>query len=229
MVSIVDVASEFNFAFNSGNRQMAEQLSGVLYNEVGPKKQGGRALLELSDYDCQCVGLAFATIAMCYEFGDEDINSVAAENSYYCLARNIINKENSYCAPAIFSILYNVPHLLNSMFVKSWCMLAQEEVKMPIFIMLGGNPLYDPKLSDFRKQAIGFMENVKYYLLTKFYDIDKSCYIIPIDLPYHIPSEKDIKTFLSKVGEHVSSTYLVDAERHFVSVYKRCEAVLAEF
>lgn len=103
----------------------------MLYNEVGPRRQGGAALLNLSGADCQCVGLAFTATALCYDFGDEDINSVSAENAYYCLARSIIEKGNSFAAPAIFILLQKGTRLMKDKLISSFCSIAQKESGMP--------------------------------------------------------------------------------------------------
>lgn len=129
-INIVELAGQLNFAHNTNNR-VAGQLCSMLYNEVGPRRQGGAALLNLSGADCQCVGLAFTATALCYDFGDEDINSVSAENAYYCLARSIIEKGNSFAAPAIFILLQKGTRLMKDKLISSFCSIAQKESGMP--------------------------------------------------------------------------------------------------
>ena len=148
---IVRLSLQLNMAHNTGNKS-AGQLCSVLYNEVGPMKQGGRALINLSSDDCQCVGFAFTAMALYYDFSDEDVNSVAAENAYYCLARNIIEKGNSFAAPAIFMLMQEGSKLMKDKLVASWCEMAQRQVGIPIGIMLGGNPFTGPRLREFRQQ-----------------------------------------------------------------------------
>ncbi|MDE5762265.1 MAG: hypothetical protein K2H68_01985, partial [Bacteroidales bacterium] len=183
-MELLQIATQLNMAHNMGKDKIAGQLCAILYEEVGPRKQGGKVLINLPSEDCQCVGLAFTNMALCYDFGDEDINSVAAENAYYCLAKCLIEKNNTFVAPAIYTIMHKGGNLLKDKLISSWCDMAQKQVGMPIGLMLGGNPFTDPELNDFRQQAINFRNDIAYYALTKFYDIEKKQYKIPTDMPY---------------------------------------------
>lgn len=151
-VDISDIAAKLNMAYNMGNNQTVIALADTLFNEVSPRKQGGQALIKLSDNACQCVGLAFTILAMNLDFGDEDANSIAAENAYHCLARCYIENKNTFCLPAVFTVLNNRLNLLKDKLIASWCTMAQNQTGMPIGMMLGGNPYTDPRLKDFRNQ-----------------------------------------------------------------------------
>jgi len=229
MYNIVELATRLNRAYNL-NHPQAGDIASLLYNEVGPRRQGGRALLTLSDDQCQCVGLAFTHVALDFDFGDQDINSVACENAFYCLCRNLIKTGNSFVAPAIFTILTKSPTLLKDQLISSWCDIAQKQVGMPIGMMLGGNPFRDPRLENFRQQAMGFKEHIRYYVLEKFYDIESHQYTISIDRSYFMPSEDEIIRFLSYVKANVNSTDIaVQGERHMLSVYRQCEETLSRY
>lgn len=229
--TVIQIAAQLNMAHNMRDR-VAGQLCVNLYEEVGPGKQGGEALICLSNSDCQCVGLAFTTMALCYDFGDEDINSVAAENAYYCLAKSLIEKNNTFVAPAIYTIMQKGGKLMKDKLISSWCDMAQKQVGMPIGIMLGGNPFTDPKLDDFRQQAINFKDYISYYALIKFYDVKQQQYLIPTDMPYYIPNESEIKSFLTIIKTNPSflkDDFVADCEEHFVSVYEQCKKTLLKY
>lgn len=229
--NIVDLALQLNMAHNTGSSS-ANYLCGVLYNEVGPRKQGGHAIINLSSEDCQCVGLAFTAMALCYNFGDEDINSVAVEDAFFCLSRNLIDEGNTFVAPAIFTLMQKGGKLMKDQLISSWCSMAQKQVGMPIGIMLGGNPFKDPRLEEFRQQAIGFRNDIAYYALLKFYDVDKQEYTIPTDMPYFIPSESEVNSLLAKVKENPSfgtDSYIKNCEEHFISVYEECKDTLNKY
>lgn len=224
---IVELAQLFNFAHNSGNSS-AGHLSTVFYN----KARSGRSLLRLNAEDCQSVGLAFTNIALCYSFGDQDVNSVASENAFYCLSKNLIETGNSFVAPAIFTIMQKGSMLMKDQLIASWCKMAEKQVGLPIGIMLGGNPFTDPNLSDFRKQAIDFKDKIAYYALLKFYDVEKEEYKIPTDMPYFIPTVSEVNSLLERVREDSSygtEKYLKNCEDHFTSVYNQCKDSLMKF
>lgn len=229
--SIVELASSFNMAHNMNNPS-AGQLASKLYNEVGPQRLGGGALIQLESTDCQCVGLAFTSIALCYNFNDEDVNSVAAENAYYCLARCLHETNNTFVAPAIFSLMQNGAKLLADKLISSWCNMAQKQTGIPIGIMLGGNPFRDPRLSDFREQAIGFKEYISYYALLKFFNVQEHKYLIPTDMPYFIPNESTINSFLKKNHELINTQkgdFVSKCKDHFLSVYEECKDTLMKY
>ncbi len=229
---IVEIAGMVNMAHNTGNHRKATDLCAMLHSEVGPRKQGGRALINLPANDCQCVGLAFTTMAICYDFGDDDINSVAAENAYYCLAKSLIENNNSFCAPAIFSILAKRPQLLKDKLISSWCSIAQKEIGMPIGMALGGNPYVDPRLEDFRQQAISFKDFIMYFALTKFYDITNDEYLVPTDMPYFIPKGNEVRSFIETIKQNPAygkSAFFGECEKHVKSVLAECEDTLSKY
>lgn len=143
-------------------------------------------------------------VVMCYNFGDRDINSVAAENAFYCLSSNLIEKGNSFVAPAIFTLMQKGSQLMRDKLIASWCEMAQKQVGMPIGMMFGGNPFTDPRLEDFRQQAINFKNDIAYHCLLKFYDLDKQEYKVPTDMPYFIPKKSEIDSLILRVKENSS-------------------------
>lgn len=229
---IVEISAQLNFAHNMQNSLLASRLCTELYDEVGPKKQGGRSLINLANSDCQCVGLAFTSMALCYDFGDEDINSVAAENAFYCLTKNLVENDNTFVAPAIFTILQIRPQLLKDKLISSWCDLAQKQVGIPIGLMLGGNPFLDPRLNDFRQQAFNYKDDIMYYLLSKFFDIEKMEFTVPEDLCYFIPNKSIIIPFLDKMKDNPSyfkKSFMNNCKEHLISVFKQCEDTLMQY
>lgn len=229
-ISIIeDIAIAVNWNFNTNNQRICLDSMVELYQTV--QRKSGRILLDLPASNCQSVGLAFTCMALYFDNGDKDINSVSAENAYYCLAKSYIEKNNTYSLPAIFSILERRPNLMTEKFISSWCSMAEEQFGMPIGRMLGGNPFRDTHLQDFRNQAISFMSQVKYYLLTIFYDIEHRKFIIPTDMPYFLPTEQEITSFLLSIRDEKidDSNYLSIGESHFESVFKECKDTLSTF
>ncbi len=227
---IEDIAVAVNWNFNTNNQRTCLDSMVKLYQTV--QRESGRILLDLPASNCQSVGLAFTCMALYFDNGDKNINSVAAENAYYCLAKSYIEKNNTYSLPAIFTMLQKTPNLLTEKFISSWCSMAEKQVGIPIGRMLGGNPFKDPHLQDFRDQAIGFMNQVKYYILSIFYDIEHRKFIIPTDMPYFLPTEQEITSFLLSIrdGEKLDETNNLSlGKSHFDNVFKECEDTLSNF
>ena len=221
---IVRLAGLVNYGVSSGNNDVALNAMAEMYTYV--QRNGGVSLLKLPIDDLQCVGFAFTRMALFFDNGDEDINSVAAENAFYCLAKSYYEKNNEWTLPAIFTLLDTKRYLLKDKLISSWCTMTQEEVGMPIGLILGGNPFVAPHLADFRAQALGFGDDIMYFVLSKFFDIKKLEYTIPTDLFLIEPPIVNIKFFLNN---NKSSKDFENGEKHFRSVYKECEDTLRKF
>lgn len=221
---ISELAGVVNFAINSGNNRAALNAMTEMYTVV--QRNGGISLLNLPIEDLQCVGFAFTRMALYFNNGDEDINSVAAENAFYCLSKSFFEKNNNWTLPAIFTLLNTKRHLLKDKLISSWCSMAQKEVGMPIGMMLGGNPFVAPHLADFRAQAIGFGDDIMYFVLSKFFNIQNLEYTIPTDLFLIEPPIDNIKAFLNNTE---CSKDFEKGEKHLRSVYKECEDTLKKF
>lgn len=227
---ISDIAANVNLQYNVGNKKVAAEILLTFYNIV--QRGGGITLINLPVNDCQSVGFAFTIMALNYDHGDDDINSVAAENAFYCLSKSFIETGNFFAVPALFRILSLRPELMRQKLISSWVNLAQKQIGMPIGIALGGNPYNDPILNEFRDQAIGFKECIKYYLLSKFYDLEKKNFKVPTDMFLQLPSIAELNAFFSllhKDTDFESGKYLKMGKEHFESLYKECEDTLKKF
>ncbi len=229
-MELQQLAVAVNWNRNTNNQRECLNAMVELYQAVSG--HNAHKLIELDAKLCQPVGIAFTSMALLFNNGDIDINSVAAENAFYCLARCHIETGNTYCLPAVFTLLGNKQKLLDSKLISSWIDLAQKEVGMPIGMMLGGNPYTDPRLSDFRNQAIGFAEQIRYYVLSKFYDIKNMQFIIPTDLRGFLPSNSEVVSFIKGVNFESNNSpedYIRNGEVHFTSLYEQCRETLSRF
>lgn len=123
------LACQANYAFNMGNQQIAVNAMNQLFQSC--YGQRGHKLLNVSSDNCQPIGMAFANIAIYLNFNDRDLNSVAAENAFYCLARNFIAKGNTFTTPALFTILLKHQDLLKDKLISTHCSMAEKSVGMP--------------------------------------------------------------------------------------------------
>lgn len=220
------LAGQANWSFNTGNQQATLRFMNELFDACYGKN--GFRLLQISDDATQVVGLAFTNIARHLDFNDRDMNSVAAENALYCLARNLITNGNSFCAPAIFTLFFNHADLLKDKLIAAHCEIAQKDVGMPIGMMLGGNPFNAPHLNEFREQAVSKRIPIMNYILPFFYKEDSQKYSIPTDMPYHIPSQTEINRYIKMKSEYGGSNdnILAEGKRYFYQIYLECQDTL---
>ena len=222
------LAVQCNMAFNVRDNEAAVNYMNQLFKSC--YGSNGHKLLQLSSQNTQAVGLAFSYIALYLNFNDEDLNSVAAENAVYCLGRNIIEKNNTFCAPSIFTTLLKKPSLLKDKLISAHCSVLQKRMEMPIGIMLGGNPFTAPHLNDFREQAITEKRfAIMTYLLTLFYDIESKEFTIPTDLPYNLPSTQDLSDFTKQIKSYLDydkNALINEGEMYFYELFSMCQDTL---
>lgn len=192
------LAIQVNIGFSTKKAKMFLNASEQLYKIV--QKNGGETLLALDNSQLQCVGIAFATIAIYCDFGDSDINSVAAENAAYCLIRDYRETGNTFVLPTLFLLLQN-KELLKQKLIAVHCQLLEEQLdhQMSVVMALGGDPFRSPQLQEFRDQAIDYGKDIQYFVLSKFYDLNNHRFTIPEDIPLFQPSTNDIENLLQYV------------------------------
>lgn len=212
------IAGNVNLCFVTGNKQGVTDNLVILYNKV--HGYNSHLLKTLDAKDGQIVGLAFIKMALYFSNGDFQVNEIAAQNAYYCIAKNYLFDKNTYALPALFTLFAKRPQTL-------------------------GDELYDVNPDPSLEGAYGrmtlsapyrrkdrVMENrlpIMKYVLSKFYDETKKKFLIDTTLPYHIPSQEDIDVFnqeqrTSKLGNE--KEILAKGEEYFKKLYKNIEEQL---
>ena len=212
------IAGNVNLCFVTGNKQGVTDNLVILYNKV--HGYNSHLLKTLDAKDGQIVGLAFIKMALYFSNGDFQVNEIAAQNAYYCIAKNYLFDKNTYALPALFTLFAKRPQTL-------------------------GDELYDVNPDPSLEGAYGrmtlsapyrrkdrVMENrlpIMKYVLSKFYDEKKKKILIDTTLPYHIPSQEDIDVFnqeqrTSKLGNE--KEILAKGEEYFKKLYKNIEEQL---
>ena len=211
-----------NMKRNDAAVQSMNQLFQVCYGA------NGHSLLNISLDNCQPIGLAFTNIAILLDFNDRDMNSVAAENAFYCLSRSFIAKDNTFVTPAMFTLLLDYSDLLKDKLISTHCSWHQKKLGMPIGMMLGGNPFNSPNLADFRQEAIDMRVCIMSYLVQFFYDVDEKKYLVPTDMPYWIPAESKIQNYLklSRDSKMPLESQIKFGEEYFYLMFTECEDTL---
>lgn len=211
------IAGNVNLCFVTGNKQGVTDNLVILYNKV--HGYNSHLLKTLDAKDGQIVGLAFIKMALYFSNGDFQVNEIAAQNAYYCIAKNYLFDKNTYALPALFTLLAKRPQTLGDE-------------------LFDVNP--DPSLEGYGRMTLSapyrrkdrVMENrllIMKYVLSKFYDETKKKFLIDTTLPYHIPSQENIDVFnqeqrTSKLGNE--KEILAKGEEYFKKLYKNIEEQL---
>lgn len=212
------IAGNVNLCFVTGNKKGVTDNLVILYNKV--HGYNSHLLKTLDAKDGQIVGLAFVKMALYFSNGDFQVNEIAAQNAYYCIAKNYLFDKNTCALPALFTLLAKRPQTL-------------------------GDELYDVNPDPSLEGAYGrmtlsapyrrrdrVMENrlpIMKYVLSKFYDGTKKKFLIDTTLPYHIPSQEDINVFYqelrtNKLGDE--KEILAKGEEYFKKLYENIEEQL---
>ena len=220
-----DLAMQANFSHNSGN-SYTPHLFIKLYDACAGDR--GHLLLNIDSKNCMSVGLAFAYMAISMNWHDEDYNSVAAENAYYCLAKNLSEEKNSFVAPTLFTLLLNYSRLLEDKLDATHRTFERLFGEGPTTITYAGLPFYCiPNQTDIHNQAVSYRIAIMNHLITFFYDTNTDSFTIPTDLPYLLPSKSDIQKFQQLLT--TASDAHVDLDKggaYFHLMFKECEQTL---
>ena len=213
----INLAQNVNYYFLEDPKQTINFME-QLYEFIRVK--GCKVFLGMSPLDCQVVGLAFARMALVYRNGDNDINSVAAENAFYCLAKSYLEADNTFTLPAIFTLLNMSPELLASKFMYG----LETAINIADELHVNNEYLFKSSNNPF--------DLCKYYLVNIFYDIDNNKFNIPEDLPYLLPKKDYVTEFLINIDEKIGKNSIdpfFAGKLIFNCVYIEIEDTLMKF
>lgn len=179
------IAGNVNLCYATGNKRGLSDNLVTLYNKV--HGYNSHLLKTLAAKEGQVVGLAFIKMALFFDNGDFQVNEIAAQNAYYCIAKNFMGANNTYALPALFTLLSKNPQAL-----------ADELYSVnsdPSLVGFGAMTLSAPYAK--RERAMQNRLPIMKYILSKFYDEKKNSFLLDTTLPYHIPSQNDINKFYS--------------------------------
>lgn len=179
------IAGNANICFLMGNKDEYLNNAINLYNMV--HGYNSHKLKSITSKDGQCIGLAFIKMAMFFSNGDSRVNEIAAQNAFYCIVKNYKIDGNTYALPALFTLLLKKPQTLTDE-------LYSVNPDSSLVGMGGMTPSAPYRRRD---RAMKNRIPVMKFLLQKFYDESKKVFTIDTTLPYHIPSNGDVATFLN--------------------------------
>lgn len=160
MDKTIQLSRDTNWGFNTNNSHQFTSSAFQLYNYV--QQKGSRFLTTITDSaDLQTIGMAFYYSACFINYDDNDKNSVVAENAYYCLAKSV-KLGNFYAATKLYNLLRINPELLLSKFN----VIYDSKVDPIETMMFSRNPLNDQ-----RREVKSYIQQVRFYLISKFFDV----------------------------------------------------------
>lgn len=213
----VEIASEFFSAAVSD-----------LYNFV--YQNSGKLLIKCETKYLKEIGLAYIKIANYYQASSQYwyVNSVSAENAYYCLVRYYKETGDNSPLPFLFLILEENNGLFDDKFAESWKSLNPRLTRLPF----GGGLSVDVALSACVRYYYIYVQR---YILSKFYDFSNEKILIKDKiLELYYPNFADIiYDFNEEYTHYDTNEYASNREQlgeiYFNQLYKQCEATLMKF
>lgn len=173
METLLNLSANVNWGYNTRNTNLLLEGCVQLFNYVLPQNKGGKILLQLEGQgDTQIVGAAFSYGAIMFDNGDPSVNSVMAENAFYCLVKSI-KQGNNYAAPILLNLLEGNPDSIFDKFFE--VEMGKLRGSMAVISMRNRKWLYKDK---FYEQIV----YMKYYIISLFYDIKEKKILIPDDM-----------------------------------------------
>lgn len=160
-----------------------------------------------------------------FEYADEDINSVAAENAFYCLAKSIINN-NYFAAPELYNLLETSPALLLDKLV-SVIISDIDEVSYGSWRYTYGpeNPYKNPSA---RRDGAKLLPFLKFFVNSRFYNIQEDRTLMPSDIIEY--SSPNVKAVISNcLRDKTYQNCLQTGEDIFNKTYRECESTLLRY
>ena len=222
MKQILNLSMSVNWGYSTNNNDLFVNSATQLYNYV--QSNGARLLTTISESsDLQMIGKAFSYLARFIDCGDIDISSVASENAYYCLSKSIING-NYYASQELFNLLHESSELLLSKFISARMKDIQKETGLPVFVMYG-NPL---KTTEGKEEGRKIIPYVKFYIISKFYDIESNKSLIPTDMQHY--SQSALNDNLQEISKIASYNKLIETgSEYFLKVYLEIKDTLMKY
>ena len=170
METLLGLSANVNWGYNTRNTSLLLDSSAKLFNYVLPQNRGGQILLQL---ETQVVGAAFSYGAIMFDNGDPSVNSVMAENAFYCLTKSI-KAGNNYAAPILLNMLEHNPDAIFDKFY--------EVEKSKCFGSLRAISHSNSKEAVYRNKFCENIMYIKFYIISIFYDIREKRLLIPDDM-----------------------------------------------
>lgn len=207
---------------NTATRQQLLGTAYLLYEETAPDKQGAKVLLELTGENCHYAGMAFANLAYWFDFGDEDLNSICAENAFYCLYRSFTECGNIAAAATICVLLETTPKLLLDKLISG--VLSYYRGIYNIWT----DPYNSLEMAEFREHAQTHRELIMYYLFQSIYNKEGGS--IPIrDENALFFQDEQIEDILQRIQTNWNRLSLTECKGYTEAVFRECKDTIEQY
>lgn len=201
---------------------------GNLYNIV--HQNGGTSLINCPDESMKEIGMAYMKIAQIYKAGEQDwyVNSVSAENAFYCLVRYYKKTGDSSSIPYLFMLLKANKKLLEDKFEQSWKKLNSRLINRPFGAGLIGDTMLSACLRYYHVYVLRHMLILSYDIKQgKPLTEDKT-------FAFLYPNfSNTVNSFMEMYADYDRDEYANNREElgktYFDTIYELCENVLMEY
>jgi hypothetical protein len=225
MNEILNLARGVNWNYSTRNKELFINSANQLYNYVSHR---GAKLLTIfkETSDLQAIGKAFSYFARFIADPNPNVNSVAAENAYYCLAKSVMSG-NYYAAPELYNLVESDYELLIDKLVAARITnFKKTNPNTPIGFVYGfGNPF---KSQDAQSDARTILPHVRFYIISQFYDIKSNKTRMPNDIIEYSQSKVEAD-LLAMSKKHDLDSWLKGGKEYFEQVYYEIEETLLKF
>ena len=199
------------------------------YNLVHQNK--GMSLINCKTQYLYEIGLAYIKIALYHKASPQNwyVNSVSAENAFYCLSKSYEETGNVAPLPFLFMLLNENKNLLDDKFEQSWKELNPEIVRLPYSM---GSLSTQVMLSACVRYYYVY---VQHFILSKFYDLKNDMILVNDKIfEFYYPNYIDvIHSFIRNYSNYDKDEYATDretlGETYFKMIYKCCEDALLNY
>lgn len=201
---------------------------GDLYNIV--HQNGGTSLINCPDESMKEIGMAYIKIAQLYKAGRQDwyVNSISAENAFYCMSRYFKTTGDSSSLPYLYILLKENKTLLEDKFEQSWKKLNSDMCNMPFGMGMAGGVMLSACL---RYYHIYVMK----YILSLSYDVKEGQPLVEDrTFAFLYPDFSDIvRSFMIMYANYDKDEYARDRDNlgktYFGTIYDLCKNVLLKY
>ena len=201
---------------------------GDLYNLV--YKNGGKTLINCPDSSMKEIGMAYIKIAQLYKAGKQDwyVNSVSAENAFYCMIRYFKNTGDSSSLPYLFTLLKDNKYLLEEKFEQSWKKLNEDMCSMSFGIGLAGDVMLSACLRYYHVYVMR-------YILSLSYNIkEERPFVEDKTFAFLYPNFREtVNSFMRTYANYDKDEYARDRDQlgktYFDTIYELCKNVLLDY
>ena len=199
-----------------------------LYNLV--YQNGGKTLINCPDSSMKEIGMAYIKIAQLYKAGKQDwyVNSVSAENAFYCLVRYYKKTGDCSSLPYLYIILKENKDLLEDKFEQSWKELNSDMFKIPFGPGLAGDVMLSACLRYYHVYVMRYILSLSYNIKSGQLFVEDKAFA------FLYPNFKDIvSSFMKMYVNYDCDEYARDRDQlgktYFNKIYELCEKVLKEY